>query len=601
MRRFALAILCVLMLCTAVFAADVQVDTMSIDCVVDENGTARVSSTLHLTLEGSPDSLTIGLGPDVSGARAEGYAYKARRRGGATELVISSENGLPASMDLNLFYTVRNTVDADAGGQEFSIRLLGGIDGDIAACDLKLTMPKAFAATPSFVSGYYADGIDNYMDISVADGVLTASFTQPMLAGETLDLQLQLEAGYFTLHNVAGRTLKADRILLLVLLALALLYWLRFLRCGLPRAQRRPHPPAGVGPGEAGTLLTRQAPDLALMAVNWAANGYLHITRTRHNQVYLEQLMPMGNERSPYEATLFRQLFQRDTVVDAKALQRLQPESERVVAQYWNHRLYRRRGGSTAVLRALGVVFGAVCGLYFADSVLPSMSLRYLPLAGATALFGVGAGLLQYGLLGMMRRRKKRPALALALTLLVLLVLWQLLGGLGALLLLIVSQLLVAAGTNFGPRRSENGLAVQNQLLGYRLYLRSLRPEDAQALLEQDPLYFYKYLPFALALGVGRRFSAAFAGSKLELCGFYDVQRKGTPRQAEEFCASLCRTLAILRGEDRPGLLRCLRRRKKAKPAPRTQSSRSGGSQNHRRSSPTGSARPHRNREYDEP
>ena len=597
MRRMLLAIVCALALCTAALAAQGTADSMSVRCTVDENGTAQVDVTAHLTLDGNVDSLTVGLGPNVSGARAEGYNAKVHRKNGNTQLVISSDTGLPASMDLTLHYAVHNTVTAASGGQNFAIRLLGGLDADISACTLQITMPKAFDSNPDFSSSYYADGIDNYMDISIADGVISAALTQPLLAGETLDLKLTLDDGYFTLHNVPGRTLKLDRILLLVLLALGALYWLRFLRGHLPRVQRRALAPAGVGPGEVGTLLTGQAPDLALMAANWAASGYLRITRARHGQVWLEQLMPMGNERSPYEAALFRQLFARNSTAAAETLRHLQPQANQAVHQYWDRRMYHRRSGNPRIVRALGVLAGAVCGLYFADSVVPSMSLLYLPLAAICLLGGVVAAGLQYGLLGIFRRRKRRPALALAACVLALLLAGQLCGCMGVLLLLLLIQLLVAAGTNFGPRRSENGQAVQNQLLGYRAYLRGIRPEEAETLLAQDPMFFYKALPYAMALDLGGRFAAAFDGCRLEPCDFYVTQSKGAPRTGLEFYASFRRALDVLRGERHRSLRRRLHRRKRTAPP---QARRAPEPPERRRKpQPTGSARPHRRQDYD--
>ncbi len=553
-RIFALILACLLLLSLPVSAAaEAHVETMEVSLNVDENGTALVDISLRAELDNPASRFAIALGPDVSSIRVEGYSSRIERDNGQKILYITGENGLPSSMDLRLSYTVRNTVQSDGDVQQFGIRLLGGIKtADIEKLTVKVQMPAPFEAIPEFVSGYYADGIDNYLDIRVSEsGLLTASTTDTLLAGETLDLKIDTPMGYFTMHNVAGRTLLVDQILMILLALLMLGYWWKALRYPLPGVSSQPRPPMGVEPGTAATLITGQTPDLALMAMDWAANGYLRVVRQRGRKVVLIHQMPMGNERHPYEQEAFAKLFAKRTEVVCGA--RIWLSARKTLIQgarsYWQSRLYDKKSGRPSLLRGAAVLFCGVAALYFADRVLPSMYLRILFLA-LVALAGVCWGAaLQYALKRLPMRRRKGPVLGLLLCIALMVIAWNVTGYGASLLLALLLSVLTEIALLFGPRRRRSGTELLAELLGWRRYLRKLRPEDAEQLLQADPQYYYRALLYAEALGVGRKFSRSFDGIRLDECAFLERDAKALPRNSVHFRSFFLGTLTIARGE----------------------------------------------------
>lgn len=553
-RCLLLFLVCVLTLSLPVSAAaDAHVETMEVSLHVDENGTALVDVSLRVEADNPMTRFSIALGPDVSGIRVEGYSSRIERENGQKILHIAGENGLPSTMDLRLSYTVRNTVLSDGDVQQFGIRLLGGIkSADIEKLTVKVQMPAPFEAIPEFVSGYYADGIDNYLDIRVTEaGLLTASTTEALLAGETLDLKIETPAGYFTLHNVAGRTLLVDQILMILLALFAIGYWWKVLRYPLPAVSPQPRPPMGVEPGTAATLITGQTPDLALMAMDWAANGYLRVVRQRGRKVMLIHQMPMGNERRPYEQEAFSKLFAKraEVVCGSKVWLAAQKILIQGVRSYWQGRLYEKKPGRPGLLRGTAVLFCAVAALYFADLVLPSMYLRIWLLALFTLAGICWGAILQHALKRLPMRRRKGPILCLALCIVVMIAAWNITGYGASLLLALLLSVLTEAVLVFGPRRSSSGTELLAELLGWRRYLRKLRPEDAQQLLQADPQYYYRALLYAEALGVGRKFSRSFDGIRLDECAFMEREAKAMPRNSVHFRAFFLGVLTIARGE----------------------------------------------------
>ncbi len=554
--RWFFIIFCLALLTGSVMAADAKVDTMKIALTVDENGTARADTNLHLTFPETQNSFTIVLGSHISGVHLDGYHAKFSRSASKTSATISAEYGLPKEMDLHLTYMIHNTVQPSSDAQHFSVRLLGGIpEADIQKLTVSVKMPKPFSAIPEFSSGYYAESIDNYLTTMVSeDGILTATSTEAMLAGETLDLHLDMEHDYFTVHNVAGRTLLVDKIAMIVLALLGAIYWWRSVRSPLPRQERKSQPPMGVEPGVANMLMVNDTPDLALMVLYWAASGYLRVSRLHGGQVEFTQRIPMGNERSTYEQAIFSRLFSHVSNVTANSStwHTAEKKADKAARVYWRNRIYERKSGNPNILRTIAVFMCGFAALSCADRAIPSMSLRALPLAGITLLGVVWGILLQFAAYRLPMRKKKMPLILFASCLVLLILGWQLTGDQGILLAATIYSLLTALVLVFGSRRKEEGTQILSDLLGWRRYLRTLTPAAAQQLLQSDPQYFYRNLLYAEALGVGRQFTHAFKDCRLDECAFFEQSEDPMPRHALKFYACLLNVLSAARGEISP-------------------------------------------------
>ncbi len=561
MKRLLIVIACILALTLSVSAAAVKAESMTVEMTVDENGTARAEVTAQFTSEDGADQLSIALGPNVSGVHVAGRKADVSRAGGQTTVTLGGEDGLSFPLDLHLSYTVRNTVAADNESQHFAVRLLGAIkDADVEHFSAKVQMPGAFEANPDFTSGYYADGIDNFLTIRVSpEGLITADSMEPMLAGETLDLRLDTPPEYFALHNVAGRTLLADRIVMILLALFAAVYWWRALRSPLPRVEPQTRAPMGVEPGAAAMLLVGERPDLTLMTLNWAANGYVRAARLRGGRLLLTRLIPMGNERSSYEQEVFSQLFaKKETVASGTgAWNAAWKKADKTARAYWYGRVFEDKPGRPGLLRLCAILFCGVAALSCADRVIPSMTLRPVLLAASVLAGLIWGAAVQYGLYRLPMRGRRTPVIVLAACLVLLIVAARLSHAGGVLFAALLFSILVQAVLFFGPKRRQNGVDLLSDLLGWRKYLRTLTPETARQLLTADPQYYYRTLLYAEALGVGGKFSQAFEGLKLDECALFEK----APRQAAKFRGYLCSVLANARGEAAP-------KRKRAKAAP---------------------------------
>lgn len=71
-------------------------------------------------------------------------------------------------------------------------------------------------------------------------------------------------------------------------------------------------------------------------------------------------------------------------------------------------------------------------------------------------------------------------------------------------LLVIACEVLIGVLTLHGGRRTAFGDEIVAQALGYRKFLRRVTQSQLQSRLAQDSQYFYRILPYAEAMGLGR-------------------------------------------------------------------------------------------------
>ena len=99
--------------------------------------------------------------------------------------------------------------------------------------------------------------------------------------------------------------------------------------------------------------------------------------------------------------------------------------------------------------------------------------------------------------------------------------------------------------TCHGGKRCAYGDEVVAQVMGFRRFLMRVSEHHVLQMQVRDPQYFYKMLPYAEAMGLGRKFVELFHDCRLEPCQWYNTARK-VPTSATAFYESYCDTLDLL-------------------------------------------------------
>ena len=87
-------------------------------------------------------------------------------------------------------------------------------------------------------------------------------------------------------------------------------------------------------------------------------------------------------------------------------------------------------------------------------------------------------------------------------------------------------QLLVGLGAAYGGKRTFLGHLVMEQIFNLRHHIKSTSDQDMVRLIKGNPNYFHELAPYALALGLDRKFAGKFNRVRLQECNFLIVENQ---------------------------------------------------------------------------
>lgn len=546
------ALFCLLSLLPAVMAepaADVPETAFSsveLRWSVNHRGKAEAEETYVISLKEPHDRLSFPLPEGASRIDVPGYSSKLRTVDGVQTVILTNKEGFTGDLTVRLFFTVKETVSAAETGLELQLPLLRSMEYPIDALSLTVTLPEETDLQPVFSSGYAGALVDDTMEITADQAAVSASMLTSLRDHETLSLSVLLPKDYFS-----GSFGDSPIFLILAVFALlaaagALVYWWCLLKNSPLRVQARTLPPDGVNPGDVPYLLSGGHADFSLLVSHWATLGYLSFYVNREGHVVLRRRMHMGNERRQFERKLFDLLFDREGYCDgaSRRFHQVAEKAMSVIPRYWNKRLYVRESGSPFVARALSCLSCGLITMVAMDPVAPQalhgLFLLLALVAGFALSWMMQSAVGSYYLSNLPMVAAGAGAGALLL----------ILGILGDSFLLMVPAAAVSFflgwQTCHGGKRAPYGDEVIAQTMGFRRFLLHASDQHLSQTLYRDPQYFYKMLPFAEAMGQGKRMASLLSDRVLEPCQWYEVAGKA-PETAGAFYDHYSETLTMLR------------------------------------------------------
>ena len=540
--------MCVLALSISAGAADTTVITdMKTDCLVDAGGSCQITQTVTIDIAGTEDTLELPLAANAKSISVAGYKYKKTTQDGYTVLVLSSNGGFSGSRSFTIVYTVSGLVSEQDKVQTLTLPLLAPKwNWAISNYDFTISLPAAFEGYPAFSSGYYGDVMEDYMNFTVRDGMISGTINTALKDHESLTMTLVVGEGYFAGKYASWSSGWVETALVIVFSVLALLYWALTLRSKPLRAASRSMPPDAVMPCDLPYLLAGGMPDFNMLICHWAALGYLTIEMDEKGHVLLHRQVIMGNERKRLEGKIFSALFARGDVCDGASLtyKTTAQNTMRAIRRYWDRRLYEKSSGNVRIMQALCALAMAVASLAAMSQILPSMPARGLVLA-LCMIVGLGLSVLISRIAQAYYLGNVLGMIVSAAAALVLLVAGQLSGSGLPMLVAVAMSFVCGALTLHGGRRTELGTQLISQSLGFRKGLEKLSERHISMLLGRDGQYFYKLLPYAEAMGMGAEFSRRLGETELEPCEWY-LTRVPAARTGVEFYNQLRPALEML-------------------------------------------------------
>ncbi len=503
---------------------------------VRRDGSCSVSVTVTLQYDQAEPSPVFPVPENAQDIRLNGSSATVYTAANSQMVSLKSiTGGQSGSFTFTLSYNISAVVAADEeGALLLTLQLLNAFPHPVEELSAKITLPGKIDGRPSFSSSYYRDTIEDHLGVTVAGDQITVWTTQPLKDHESLTMTLPVSAELFPDAARTARVLSAmDLIIVLTVLA-AVGFYLIALRPKLSRRRPRPDTPDGICAGELGLWLTGSGMDLSMLVVSWAQLGYLRIQVDQHGRVLLHKRMDMGNERSVFENRVYHDLFGRRSVVDGtgghyamlcRSVRKKTPQLKNI---------YRSSPVAVRIFRILCALAGLLSGVLTAGAFAAHSTFLQIFLGCQFALM---AWLIQEG--GRHLPLRRRVPLAVAggsAGLWLILGLWS--GEWLVAVLMILFQLLAGLASAIGGQRTVLGQQAMLQILSLRKFMAKASKQELVRLLRANPGYFHELAPYALAMGMDKRFARRFAKLRLPECT-YLIEGHQRQMTAAEWAAML--------------------------------------------------------------
>ncbi len=524
----------ILALSLTAFAAP-SISSMSGFATVSADGHSQVNLTVTLDLDAVTENLTFPVPKDATRISLNGGRVSGRANGEVIQVNLSKIVGkMTGTVTFTISYQLGDKIVDTETGLILQLPLLSGFSYPVKAMDFSITLPGEITAKPAFSSGYHQTSIEQNIFYTVSGATVTGRTLAELKDHETLEMLLPVTEEMFPQNRIIPPSLDFCNTAILITAAVALLYWILFMRCLPPLPQTSTTAPEGCTAGELGSILCGSGTDLSMMVLSWAQLGYLTIDATVSSRIVLYKRMEMGNERSTFERKCFERLFGKKMSVDTTTLHYADLCTELYKKRPALPAYFRRSWGNPKIFRLICAVMALFSGVGLGISLGSGTALQWfwgIVLAILAFLSGLRIQRLAEGVFLRNRALWKQS--------LVLCVVWLVIGLLqkqsGFALTLIFSQLLAGFFCSFGGRRTAAGRSAMAEILGLRRYLRTASKSELQRITELNPEFYHSVVPYAFSLGVERRFSARFGKLRIPACPYIVFNFDGE-MPASEWC-----------------------------------------------------------------
>ena len=513
LAKIIILLLCACLLCVPVAASSVR--TAQADAIVEKDGSCQVNLRFTIELD-QPQKLKYPLPSVAQNVKLNGSYKTPSDQGGRLLLDLGSFDAGVHTVSIS--FTLQNAITEKNGSLTLHLPLLSGFGLPMAALSFEVRLPARLEREPTFTSNW-GDNALSGLEVTVSDNCVYGKTTEPLLDSMELEMQYQGDHEMFPRFTAKEPLLGGWETVMAVLMAAGFGYYLLALLPSFPRKIRSFSPPEGLAAGDIGSCLTGCGMDLTMMVFSWAQLGYLSISMDKRNRVRLEKRMEMGSERSEFENRAFQKLFSGRQWVEGTGLHYALLCRKLAKKSPLLHQIYRSRSGNPQIVRWLAVAAGVCSGVILSGSVYTAGAATVL-----LALFmGALCGLLSYFIQSggqCVPLGNKLPIWIGGLCGGIWIVVGWLCGNAVLAAAMVIYETLTGVAAAIGGRRSEAGRQYLAQIRGLRAHLTRGSVFDIQQCLQRNPGYFFELMPYALALGVEKRFARRFGKIRLPECDY---------------------------------------------------------------------------------
>ncbi len=454
--------------------------------------------------------------------------------GTTNAVTLSPENGdyLTGTQSFTLTYDLIFPPDTNEGKDLFLYQFPGVWSCPVEDVTVEINLPTATTAHQALY-WHSGDEMGNSDDVetTIKNDKIIFTGLSGLAERQTLGFMLEFPDGTFVKRITTPELMGI--ILAIASFFLSLFFYFRFGRDEAVAPVVEFYPPDGMNPAEVGYIIDGSADslDATSLLFYWASHGHLEMEAEKKSFT-LYRKSDLDQQHSDYERHAFEKLWESGT---GNAVTNTELEGN-----YFLEVIQIKHGVKASFGKDRKLTDGKAALFSWLSLFLGMLVLPFLPMAAAYNTIGswsagwvaYGISFLVFALLGIFlhgrtdRLQKywyKRSAaqrvwgifllvvflFILIFTLGLFFTIWELQPYTawaclcGGFLTIIVSV--------FITKRSVYGQKITERVVGFRDFLRDAEKEKLEALLEENPSYFYDILPYAQVLGVTKIWGQKFA------------------------------------------------------------------------------------------
>lgn len=302
------------------------------------------------------------------------------------------------------------------------------------------------------------------------------------------------------------------------------------------------HPPKGVTPAEIGLIIdgVLDKKDMVSMFVYFAQKGYMKIDEVAKREFVFTKLRDIGDEEKTFAKELFNGLFEDGDEVHTDDMSEDFAYSYRAACETLEDEYGDVSPATTKLMQRISGI-----ALYLFALVIPVMGINYMLRADVSIFGAVLTALIAIFLTGRLRksfryrmtgRKIGSRALRIVLWIIDIAALLVTAVGVGHAFESVIVGAIYFLG--FGAcqyfnvccdRLTDKAAEHMGQILGLKNFIQTAELERIEALVEEDPEYFYSVLPYAYVMGLTNKWIKNFEHIDVTVPDWYSTYDMSGP------------------------------------------------------------------------
>lgn len=422
-------------------------------------------------------------------------------------------------------------------------------DTNINNVTFKITMPKEFDASKiGFSVGRYGTfGYpEEYLTYDVDGTTITGSYNYILNSYEGITIRIQLPEGYFTVDNSISTEVIVIIAVTLILLALATYIWIKYCKDNEPVVETVEfYPPEGMNSLDVAYVYKGNvnSKDVISLLIILANKGYVKIGEHKESGLFKQTGFKItklkeydGNDEN--EEIFMRDLFDckknKSGLIDQVTNEDLEDEFyktiDRIKAKVNSNANRNQIFAKNSYCKWLFIIMLAI---YYVNTLIPAY-IYSDDLTQFVFFFGTLVISLTYLFIVADNVSGNKMYLFLALFFFLPVMIGIMIAsiqqamiddyfyvisiGIG-----IVSILSILRFRKSSEQRTKHGKELYGKILGFRRFLETAEKDKLEALVAEDPEYFYNILPYTYVFGISDKWIKKFESIAFRNPEWYDT------------------------------------------------------------------------------